>query len=208
MSQISQNEPEEVKVKADWLREFHRSTVGFCVNFGIAHFFGLIGLVLIAQGRVMTSTLIFAYILAEFASYSITIGCHRLFSHRTFKATRPLVNFLAVCNFFAGQQSIWLWSAWHRVHHKCVDTDEDPHNATRGFFYSHIGWLLTYDHQKFLKSLDKIDMSDLEKVPIIMFHERYYMYIHHTCIYILPTVIPWYFFAPPICGEINLMTHQ
>ncbi|CAG7721149.1 unnamed protein product [Allacma fusca] len=103
----TENDPEEVQVQVHWLREFHRSAIGMCINFGIAHFFGLIGLVLIAQGRVMTSTMIFAYVLAEFASYSITIGCHRLFAHRTFKATRPLINFLAVCNFFAGQHSIW-----------------------------------------------------------------------------------------------------
>ncbi|CAG7828586.1 unnamed protein product, partial [Allacma fusca] len=113
----------------------------------VIHVFGSIGIVQIAQGRVLFPTLIFAYVLAESASYSITIGCHRLFAHRTFKATPLLKNSLALCNFFAGQNSIWLWCAWHRLHHKCTDTDEDPHNATR------------------------------EQEPVIMFQERYYPFI-------------------------------
>jgi len=46
-----------------------------------------------------------------------------------------------------------------------------------------------------MKNFHKIDVSDLEKDPVIMFHEKYYHYLHHLCIFIIPTLIPWYFFG-------------
>ncbi|CAG7821039.1 unnamed protein product, partial [Allacma fusca] len=77
------------------------------LNYFLAHSFGIIGIIQICQGRVLISTIAFALILAEIASFSITVGVHRLFAHRAFKATPPLKYFLAICNFFAGQNSIW-----------------------------------------------------------------------------------------------------
>lgn len=60
----------------------------------------------------------------------------------------------------------------HRVHHKFTDTDADPHNAHRGFFFSHIGWLLVRKHSDVIKKGATVDMSDLEKDPIVVFQRR------------------------------------
>ncbi|CAG7719534.1 unnamed protein product [Allacma fusca] len=116
----------------------------------------------------MLKTIIFAIVLANLSGLGVTIGAHRLWSHRSFKARIPLKILLATCFAFSCQGSIWMWAAWHPVHHKFAETDGDPHNSTRGFFYSHIGWLFTYDHPKFKKNLEKIDMSDVENETFII----------------------------------------
>ena len=73
---------------------------------------------------------------------SITVGYHRLFAHRAFKA-HPVLQFL-VLFFGAGafEMSALGWASQHRTHHKYVDTERDPYNIKQGFFYAHIGWML------------------------------------------------------------------
>ncbi|CAG7724213.1 unnamed protein product, partial [Allacma fusca] len=142
------------------------------------------------QGRVMLSTTVFVEVVTNLSGAGVTAGAHRLFAHRSYKATTPLKVLLAVLYSFSGQYSLLLWTAWHRIHHKFTDTDADPHNSTRGFFYSHIGWLFTYDHANFMEHYDKVDMSDLENDPIVMFHDKYYVFIHLIWVYIIPTLIP------------------
>ncbi len=75
----------------------------------------------------------------------ITLGFHRYFTHRSFKAGKPLEYVMAVAGTLALQGSIWRWVAHHRMHHAFSDTDKDPHNARRGFWYSHFIWLLKSD---------------------------------------------------------------
>ena len=79
----------------------------------------------------------------------------------------------------------------HRQHHKFSDTDADPHNANRGFFFSHVGWLLSRKHPKVIEYGKKIDMSDLEADPWIMFQKKYvdFYFFHNKtniiCIFFL-----------------------
>lgn len=60
----------------------------------------------------------------------------------------------------------------HRIHHKFCDTDADPHNAGRGFFYSHVGWMLCEEHPDFTKKLNTIDMADIEADSIASFQNK------------------------------------
>lgn len=70
------------------------------------------------------------------------------------------------------QNSIFTWCRDHRLHHRYSDTDADPHNAKRGFFFSHIGWLLCKKHP-YVKELGKrIDMSDLQNDWMIMTQKK------------------------------------
>ena len=71
----------------------------------------------------------------------VTIGFHRLFSHRSFRTSRLLGWFFALCGSLAFQGGVLEWVARHRMHHAYTDTDNDPHNARRGFWHSHILWL-------------------------------------------------------------------
>lgn len=91
------------------------------------------------------------------------------------------------------QNSAIEWARDHRVHHKYSETDADPHNAKRGFFFSHVGWLLCRKHPDVKKKGQGIDMSDLESDPILMFQHNYYLYLMPILCFVLPTMIPIYF---------------
>lgn len=74
---------------------------------------------------------------------------------------------------FVLQNSVHEWSRDHRVHHKYSETNADPHNAKRGFFFAHMGWLMCRKHPAVKAKGKQIDMSDLEADPIIMFQHKY-----------------------------------
>jgi len=103
------------------------------------------------------------------SSMSISLGYHRLFSHVAFKA-HPVVQFFVL--FFgaaAFEQSALKWSSQHRKHHKFVDTEQDPYNIKKGFFYAHIGWLLFWKHP-----VNYDNVKDLQKSSLIMHQHNYY----------------------------------
>lgn len=60
------------------------------------------------------------------------------------------------------------------MHHKYTDTNADPHNASRGFWYSHIGWLWLPTHPDVKEARKIIDMSDLAHDPIVRFQSKLY----------------------------------
>ena len=68
---------------------------------------------------------------------------------------------------------MYAWALDHRVHHKYTETDADPHNAKRGFFFAHVGWLFTTPHPDVVAKREAVDMSDLEADPIVMWQKRY-----------------------------------
>lgn len=76
------------------------------------------------------------------ACLGITLGFHRLLTHRSLKAPRWLERFLATLGTLALQGGPFRWVAQHRMHHCGADSDEDPHDSRRGFWHSHIGWML------------------------------------------------------------------
>ena len=73
---------------------------------------------------------------------SITVGYHRLFSHQAFKAKWPVKLFVLLFGAAAFENAALWWSSEHRKHHKHVDTDDDPYDITKGFFWAHMGWLM------------------------------------------------------------------
>lgn len=80
----------------------------------------------------------------------VTLGYHRLFTHRSFQAKRWLELSLAVCGSMAVQGPLLRWVAEHRRHHQHSDSEDDPHSPhvhggsvgalMRGFFHAHLGW--------------------------------------------------------------------
>jgi stearoyl-CoA desaturase (delta-9 desaturase) len=72
----------------------------------------------------------------------ITLGFHRLISHRSFTVPRWLEYILVFCGTLACQGGVLDWVGLHRMHHKFSDTAQDPHDSNRGFWWSHMGWML------------------------------------------------------------------
>lgn len=73
---------------------------------------------------------------------------------------------------FSLQNDIFEWSRDHRAHHKYSETDADPHNSRRGFFFSHIGWLLVRKHPDVIEKGSKIDLTDLLADPVVLFQRK------------------------------------
>ncbi|GAA5161289.1 fatty acid desaturase [Pseudonocardia eucalypti] len=83
----------------------------------------------------------------------VTVGFHRLFTHGSFKAKRPLKIALAVAGSLSLEMTVVDWVATHRRHHKFSDVEGDPHSPWRfgtgwkallkGLFFAHVGWLFT-----------------------------------------------------------------
>jgi stearoyl-CoA desaturase (delta-9 desaturase) len=128
----------------------------------------------------------------------ITAGAHRLWTHRSYRAKLPVRIFLAICNSMAFQNDIIEWSRDHRVHHKYSETNADPHNAKRGFFFAHCGWLMVRKHPDVKEKGKNIDMSDLLNDPVCAMQRRFYIPSVMLLCFILPTVIPWYFWNESI----------
>ncbi|MBA2301310.1 MAG: fatty acid desaturase [Acidobacteria bacterium] len=72
----------------------------------------------------------------------ISIGYHRLLTHRGFKTSKGFEYFLALCGSFALEGGPIFWIATHRVHHQHSDKDGDPHTPRDGGFWAHVGWVL------------------------------------------------------------------
>jgi hypothetical protein len=86
------------------------------IYIGLAHVAAVIGLFSIQYCH--KYTLLWAFILWPISGLGITGGVHRLWAHRSYKATFGLRVFLMLVNSIANQGSIWHWSRDHRVHHK------------------------------------------------------------------------------------------
>lgn len=87
--------------------------------------------------------------------FGITLGYHRLLTHRSFKTPKWVERFLATLGVLALQGSPREWVAHHRMHHAKTDTPDDPHDARSGFWHSHIGWLF--------KIVPKFDDKNLQR---------------------------------------------
>ena len=77
----------------------------------------------------------------------ISLGYHRLHTHRSYKVPRILEYFFAVCGALTLEGGPIFWVAVHRVHHQKSDQPGDPHSPRDGAWWSHIGWILLGETQ-------------------------------------------------------------
>jgi len=104
--------------------------------------------------------------------FGITAGFHRYFSHRTFKTSRVFQFVLAWLGTSSAQKGPLWWAAHHRHHHKYSDTEKDVHSpARRGFWWSHVGWILS---NRFKDTNRKL-VKDLLKFPELRFLNNYHL---------------------------------
>lgn len=136
------------------------------------------------------AVLLLSYLVRMFA---ITAGFHRYFSHRTFKTSRIFQFILAWVGTSSVQKGPLWWAAHHRHHHKYSDTDKDLHSPVqRGFWWSHVGWILS---NRF-KDTNKKLVKDLVKYPELLFLNSYHLIpgiILAAGMYLLGALLNYYF---------------
>jgi stearoyl-CoA desaturase (Delta-9 desaturase) len=92
-----------------------------------------------------------------FTGLGITVGYHRLFTHRSFETSRPMRVLFAIMGSMAIEGSVITWVADHRKHHAFSDEEGDPHSphvdrkpgilgALHGLWHAHVGWMLSDSH--------------------------------------------------------------
>jgi len=120
----------------------------------------------------------------------ITVGYHRLFSHRAFK-TYPIIEWLYMLSgSMALQNSIIHWCSDHRRHHKKLDSKDDPYSIKKGFIHAHIGWVVKKNEYKIS------GVSDLAKKSAVKFQSQYYWTIALFLSFILPLLLGFIYNRP------------
>lgn len=109
----------------------------------------------------------------------ITVGYHRLFTHRSFETNRVVQFLLAAFGSMAVQGPLMKWVAQHRRHHQHSDTEDDPHSPhhqghgliglLRGVWHSHIGWVFTPDPPNLSRYVKDLRQSRLLRYVSVLF---------------------------------------
>jgi stearoyl-CoA desaturase (Delta-9 desaturase) len=134
---------------------------------------------------IRTPTMVFAFVLLYVAGLTITAGYHRLFSHKAYEACPAVKKIFLFLGSITVQGSVLEWCTDHRDHHLHTDTDKDPYDATKGFWFSHILWICRLDESE----RDFSNVKDLSDDPAIYFQHVYYMPLVIVVNFIMPMAI-------------------
>jgi len=116
------------------------------------------------------------------ASLGVSLGFHRLLSHKSYKTQPWLRNILVTIGCLALEMGPISWSATHRLHHRETDHEDDPHSPLVNFFWAHVGWLFR-THPVLDDELRGARLvPDLLRDPFLISIERWYF-------------MPWIIFA-------------
>src|SRR6516162_2315873 len=102
--------------------------------------------------------------------FFVTAGYHRYFSHRSFKTSRAFQFIIAFMAMSSSQKGVLWWAAHHRHHHRFSDQELDLHSPTLfGFFWSHIGWILSDKYNDTRMNY----IGDFAKFPELRWHDTF-----------------------------------
>jgi stearoyl-CoA desaturase (delta-9 desaturase) len=104
--------------------------------------------------------------------FGVTAGYHRYFSHRSFRTSRAMQFALALLATSSVQKGVLWWASHHRTHHKSSDQEGDVHSAQLdGFWWSHVGWILSEKHDR----TDMTKVKDLARFPELVWLEKWHL---------------------------------
>lgn len=161
------------------------------ISWGGTLFLGLTPLVSIAgllflwrYDAIRWPTVAFTAAMAIVTGISVTAGYHRMFAHKSFEAKWPIKLLFLLFGAASFENSALWWASDHRNHHKYVDTDRDPYNIKKGFWYAHMGWIC------FKRLKEKRDnVLDLEKDRLVWFQHRYFLSISVLTGFVFPMAV-------------------
>ena len=138
-------------------------------------------ILLVVHGGVLLAPFFFspsgaalALILYTINCLGITTGYHRLLTHRSFKAKPWLAYLLVTCGALSAQAGPASWVAIHRLHHAKSDREDDPHNAARGFWWAHLGWMLRVPPRRLDPQFTRRFARDILEDRYYAFLDRYF----------------------------------
>jgi len=147
----------------------------------ITPFVGLLAAIAFFWGWGCFSWVDLALLLGMYAlsALGITVGFHRLFTHRSFETNRVVQCILGVLGSMAVQGSLIKWVAQHRCHHQHSDHDADPHSPhtegkgflgfMRGLWHAHVGWVFKGDPQNLSAYVKDLRQSRLLRAVSALF---------------------------------------
>jgi sn-1 stearoyl-lipid 9-desaturase len=108
----------------------------------------------------------------------VTMGFHRLLTHRSFTVSKPLKYFLTFLGCLTLQGGPVRWVATHRLHHKNADTPNDPHSSEEGFLWSHLIW--NFYQQPELESMETLKRfaPDIYNDPVLRFMDEHFFSLY------------------------------
>jgi fatty-acid desaturase len=121
------------------------------------------------------SGLVVAITLYVLAGFGVTLGYHRLLTHRSFRTPKAVEYLLTLLGTLANQGGPMQWVATHRLHHRHSDTEDDPHSPRKGFWWAHMLWWMPYvpmvdDHTHYRRYV-----MDLDRAPFHRFMQRWHV---------------------------------
>jgi len=177
----------ERKIKYDILFFFMLSHIGAIYGVKLLYDYVMVS----GSGYILLDLLIKQQIISMLG---ITIGAHRLWSHRSFEANIFLRVIMMLCNSICNEGSIYWWCRDHIMHHKYSDTTMDPYNSNEGLFYSHIGWMFVDKHPDLIERSKQHDFSHLLDDPVVRFQYKLDPYFRHFMCFVLPTIYGHYMY--------------
>ncbi|MCU0704366.1 MAG: fatty acid desaturase [Fimbriiglobus sp.] len=118
------------------------------------------------------SGLVLFGVLYVLTGLGITLGYHRLLTHRSFHTIKPVEYLFTLFGVLANQEGPLGWASNHRKHHTHSDEDGDPHSPEHGFWWAHFGWLTRPERIDEERKL--FNVKDLAKDPVLRFFERFH----------------------------------
>jgi stearoyl-CoA desaturase (delta-9 desaturase) len=131
------------------------------------------------------------------AGFGVTLGYHRLLTHRSFQTPRWVERFLAFLGALANQGGPLQWVAVHRIHHQHSDAEGDPHSPRDGLWWAHLLWWMSFEptwdeavnYQRYVPDLAR---------------QRFYRFLQHWQLLPPVALAGLLFAAGQACGGLGL----
>jgi len=151
--------------KVDWVNSVFLSLSPFVAVAGVVY--------VIWHDLLAWQSVVLFIVMTLATGLAITGGYHRLFSHKSYSASWPIRLLYLMFGSAAFQNSAIKWCSDHRDHHKYVDTEKDPYNIKRGFWYAHILWIFQKRHP----ASEYNNVPDLREDALMRWQDKYNMLI-------------------------------
>lgn len=164
-------------------------------KFNWINFIGIVSFHLMAIAAIFTFSwqglIAFIILSAVTGCLGITLGYHRLLSHRSFETPAFVKYIFAFIGCLALQGGPVNWVATHRLHHKEADRTNDPHSSEEGFWWCHLIWNFFIPEE--LNTYDKLKRiaPDIHKDPVLRFMDQYGFFLTMGVAVIVFAVSTW-----------------